>query len=488
MVYVTTRADEAVLERPAGRRLNGYAVERTPAPLPARTAPARPAAAVRPRGPFAPAPAPRLRAVHPAGAPGAQPVRRQLEHLFASPDFDASPRSREFLRFVTEETLAGREASLTQSAIAVRVFGRKEDFDAVVDPIVRIQAGRLRRSLERYYLLSGRHDAVRIELPKGGYVPAFLTTATEAAGAAESAAAPPEDGWPSVFLQSFEVAGALSGLEELAIRVDEELALELGRFRAAHLFREREDGFVPRPHVRFSLGGRIRREENEDVRVTAYLVDRATGEQIWGDEYCVAAQPGRWSGSPEDIARVIAVRVGAEEGVIAQCLIAERRKRRPAAPTVYDAVLQAYEYFLTREANRFAAAVDGLRQAVAHHPDSSPSWTQLARLILARRTGESAGGPTLAEAVACAQRGVRLDPASRGARCVLAAALLATGEASAAREELDQVLRSSPGSLVHLENIGALLTRAGDPARGAGLSRTARERNPHCLPRAMFGT
>jgi adenylate cyclase len=487
MVYVTTRADDTARERLVGPRLNGYALE--PAALPARSAHVQRAAEVRPHGGSTPTPkvAPRLRAVQPASGPGAQPVRRQLEHLFASPDFDASPRSREFLRYVTEETLAGREATLTQSAIAVRVFGRKEDFDAVVDPIVRIQAGRLRRSLERYYLLSGRHDAVRIELPKGGYVPTFRTMATEGAGETESAATQPEDGWPSVFLQAFEVAGAIADLEELAIRVDEELALELGRFRAAHLFREREDGFVPRAHVRFALGGRIRRED-DDVRVTAYLVDRATGEQIWGDEYCVAARPGRWSGSPEDIARVIAVRVGAEEGVIAQCLIAERRKRRPAAPTVYDAVLQAYEYFLTREANRFAAAVDGLRQAVAHHPDSGPSWTQLARLILARRTGESAGGPTLGEAVACAQRGVRLDPASRGARCVLAAALLATGEAAAAREELEQVLRSSPGSLVHLENIGALLTRAGDPARGALLSRTARDRNPHCLPRAMFGT
>src|SRR5688500_13257407 len=186
MVYVTTRADEPALERLMGARLSGYPLE--PAPLQARTATVRRPAEVRPPGGSAlPAAAPRPRAVHPAGGPGAQPVRRQLEHLFASPDFDASPRSREFLRFVTEETLAGSQANLTQSAIAVRVFGRKEDFDAVVDPIVRIQAGRLRRSLERYYLLSGRHDAVRIELPKGGYVPTFHTVAMDAAGDTDSA-------------------------------------------------------------------------------------------------------------------------------------------------------------------------------------------------------------------------------------------------------------------------------------------------------------
>ena len=90
-------------------------------------------------------------------------MRRQVEQILSSPDFDASRRSQEFLRFIVEEALAGRGEELTQSAIATGVFGRRDDFDAVVDPIVRIQAGRLRRSLERYYLLSGKHDPVRID-------------------------------------------------------------------------------------------------------------------------------------------------------------------------------------------------------------------------------------------------------------------------------------------------------------------------------------
>src|SRR6185295_9799015 len=106
-------------------------------------------------------------------APGARAVRRQIERILASPDFDAPRRSREFLGFVVEEALAGRGEAITQGSIAVRVFGRSDDFDATVDPIVRIQAGRLRRSLERYYLLAGQEDAVRIELPRGSYVPVF---------------------------------------------------------------------------------------------------------------------------------------------------------------------------------------------------------------------------------------------------------------------------------------------------------------------------
>src|SRR3954454_6690612 len=89
-------------------------------------------------------------------------VRAHLEQLLASPLFDASARSRDFLCFVVDETLAGRGATINQTAIAMGVFGRRTDFDPILDPIVRVQAGRLRRSLERYYLLESA-DPIRIE-------------------------------------------------------------------------------------------------------------------------------------------------------------------------------------------------------------------------------------------------------------------------------------------------------------------------------------
>src|SRR5690348_6351891 len=59
-------------------------------------------------------------------------VRQHLERVLRSPHFDGSARSREFLSFVVEEVLAGRAAYLKQAAIAVEVFGRNPDFDAVI--------------------------------------------------------------------------------------------------------------------------------------------------------------------------------------------------------------------------------------------------------------------------------------------------------------------------------------------------------------------
>jgi tetratricopeptide (TPR) repeat protein len=294
------------------------------------------------------------------------------------------------------------------------------------------------------------------------------------------------DGWPAVLLSGFEAAGADMDVAELAVRIGEEVALELGRYRVAHLFHPHADS-TPRTDVRFALQGRVR-AEGEDMRVTARLVDRATGEHVWGDEYHTAPAAGRWSGSPEDVADVIAARVGGEEGVIVQLLAGERRA--PSAPpdTVYDAILRSYEFFLARDATTLAPAVEALQRALDAQPDCGPAWTRLARLYIANHTFEVTRLPTpLEAAITAAHHGVRLDPASRSARCILAAALLTKGELEAGRHELEHALRSSPGSLVYLDVIGYLLTLFGEWERGALLSRTAQMRNPHCLPQVLFG-
>ena len=425
--------------------------------------------------------------------PSAKAVRGQLERIFASADFDAPRRSREFLRFVADEVIAGRGDDLTQVAIAVEVFGRKSDFDAIVDPIVRIQAGRLRRSLERYYLLSGKGDPVRIELPKGTYAPVFRTAA-RAEDAPAAAPAPPtardtRNGWPAVVISAFEATGRSAQSDDLATEMTEELTLELGRHRVVRVLPQRDRDGQPSSaaeHARFVLGGRVR-ADGDGVRVSAHLFDRATGEQVWGDDYHTTPRPGHWSGTPHDVARVVAARIGSEEGVVVQLLARERRSA-DTAPTAFDAILGSYDFVLARDPTTLGPVVSALRRVVDLEPECGPAWTGLGRALLAKYALEVTANPaTLDEAIRCAQRGVRTDATSRSARCVLAAALLVKGELASAREELDEALHHSPDSLVYVERIGFLLTMLGDWERGPALSRSARQRNPHCLPYVHVG-
>lgn len=102
-----------------------------------------------------------------------QSALRQLECVLASPGFLRNERMSQFLRFLVEKHLEGHANQLKESVIAVEVFGRKPDHDPSQDSIVRTEAGRLRGRLAEYYMGQGKDDAIVIELPKGGYTPAF---------------------------------------------------------------------------------------------------------------------------------------------------------------------------------------------------------------------------------------------------------------------------------------------------------------------------
>ena len=119
-------------------------------------------------------------------------IRAALERIIASNAFDASRRNRAFLRFIVEETLAGRDDQIKAYTIGTCVLQRDEAFDPQADPIVRIEASRLRRSLERYYLIAGQDDPIRIDIPKWGYVPSFqrLRSPGRQGAAPEEVAAP----------------------------------------------------------------------------------------------------------------------------------------------------------------------------------------------------------------------------------------------------------------------------------------------------------
>lgn len=100
-------------------------------------------------------------------------VRRQVARITSSTVFRGSLRLTRFLTFVVEATLAGRAATLKAYTIAVEALGRDTSFDPQTDAIVRVEAGRLRQALARYYAGEGRHDRIVFELPRGSYVPIF---------------------------------------------------------------------------------------------------------------------------------------------------------------------------------------------------------------------------------------------------------------------------------------------------------------------------
>ena len=105
--------------------------------------------------------------------PTADEVRTALDRIAVSEWFRVCPQLVAFLRYVVEATLRGAQDRIKGYTIAVEALGRGDDFDPQDDPIVRVEAMRLRRALHRYYQNGGSDDPVRIDLPLGSYVPVF---------------------------------------------------------------------------------------------------------------------------------------------------------------------------------------------------------------------------------------------------------------------------------------------------------------------------
>jgi hypothetical protein len=113
-------------------------------------------------------------------------VRRALDEIIASAMFRDSPQLANFLRFIVEASLDGDKGRAKGYTIGVEALGRSESFDPQIDPIVRVEATRLRRTLERYYAGPGAADSIVFGLSRGSYVPTIRRR--ESSGSRGSAA------------------------------------------------------------------------------------------------------------------------------------------------------------------------------------------------------------------------------------------------------------------------------------------------------------
>jgi hypothetical protein len=99
----------------------------------------------------------------------------ELDRVMSSPPFNKSPKLASFLRFVVAAVVNGDGDRIKAYTIATGALGRDASFDPQTDPIVRVEAIRLRRALERYYADTGCNDHLVISIPRGRYIPVFRT-------------------------------------------------------------------------------------------------------------------------------------------------------------------------------------------------------------------------------------------------------------------------------------------------------------------------
>lgn len=100
-------------------------------------------------------------------------ILQELRNILDSQPFRNSARGKQFLAYVVQHKLEGRDEFLKERMIGIEIFHRKADYPTADDSVVRVQAGEVRRRLEQYYYAAPSSSPVRIELPHGSYAPQF---------------------------------------------------------------------------------------------------------------------------------------------------------------------------------------------------------------------------------------------------------------------------------------------------------------------------
>ena len=335
-------------------------------------------------------------------------IRRQLEKIAAHGLFARSERMVRFLRLAVERTLEGKADELKEYLIGVEVFDRPSSYDPRVDPIVRVEARRLRSKLKAYYAGDGNNDPVRIEFRTGSYAPQIRMLGDG------SVASRPDI--HTIAVLPFANLSASAENDYFSDGLTEELIHALTRLRgmrvvawnsAARLRGVEQDIQEVRRQLQVAnvLTGSVR-IAGPSLRVRAQLIDIATGVYLWSETFDRPMQDV--FAIQEEIARNIVrtLRLQLSSGAEAALLA-----RPHTSVSSYDYYLKGRYHLHRRTPDDLARGLQYFEAAVAVDPDSALAHAGLAdAYVLLVDYGLLHPTKGVPKVRAAATRAIELDP------------------------------------------------------------------------------
>lgn len=463
-------------------------------------------------------------------SPSKQDVRAQLSRLLDHPDFTATPQRRDFLTYVVEETLAGRTEHIKGVSIAMSVFDRDASFDQQIDPVVRLEARRLRHDIDAYYAGAGRSDSLRISIPKGSYVPKFeqdtlasvaesiplkrpaLLTRLRPRGMAliggglfialvlvalylsqssHNKRVPVEltiPKGPVIAVLPFVSLG--DGPSYVADGITQQLTTELIQFNdlwvlplgSVARFR---DGQTDMNELKsefkadFALEG-IVRDAGENLNISARLIDLATKRYVWAQSYHAASSPEGIYEAQDNIVHDVIGNLAGKYGILAKEAMNAAVRMPPNSRSAYDCVMQYYSYQITIDLERHGEVKGCVEQAVQAEPDYAEAWAVLSNLYMQQIRFALGGDRQEAFQLAehAARRAIELDPHSATGHLMLANVRFSKGNLSGFQQSGTTAIELNPNDNVILAHFGLRLAFSGSWSEGLAIMDNAIALNP----------
>ena len=427
-------------------------------------------------------------------APSAAEIRTQLAKIAGSSGFQKATRLREFLRFVVNEKLDGRADDLKAYTIGLEVFDRPENFDPITDTIVRVNAGKLRRALERYYLGPGRQDKILISIPKGRYVPVFQIQKFEQTRGNVKPVEPAcelldSTKQPIIAVLPFKKVSLEPSREFIINGLGEELTMALSRFSGLRVISYYStSGIQPeqfdqhhlcrRLGATFVMTGTIYQTADE-LRLNVELVRTDNSQQVWSQRYDRNFAVETLFSIRDDIVQNIVAAVADDYGIIPKIIATASRGKTVDELEAYEAVMRYHHYATTFDSRAYEEALQALEKTVAIDTEYALAWALLSILYFDAFTFSFADLKNPLEiGTEAARKAIAIDPFCQHAYFGMCFAQLLQRNEQEVIRNAKKIIELNPNAGSLVGTAGWFLAMAGQFDEGFGFIEQSMQLNP----------
>ncbi|MDX1351018.1 MAG: hypothetical protein R3279_12250 [Putridiphycobacter sp.] len=400
-------------------------------------------------------------------------ISSQLKKILESKTFSDSVNLKKFLKYIVNESLEGRAKNLKQYTIAVQAFGRDYKFDPQTDPIVRIQAGRLRQLLSNYYNEEGLKDSVIIGIPKGSYIPEFSLVEKMSDKEGNKV----QDLIPDLYVFPFKNLSINKDRQFILDGFTEELICNLSYFKNINTIRiSSTDGLkdlIQKPDrkqsiSKFYVSGSIRFTDTK-IKVIIGLYNIPENIVLTSLEFNETYTLDNIISLQERISNEIATCIAdVYGGAIIKRIQWELNENRYIDIGCFEMLMRFYAYLRNPTHFEYAKILEFAYESVKKYPNSGPSWGVLAEILINNYIlGYTPNCPKLLEESSIyIKKAIALSPNSQMIRTVYGIICLIHNQIDESIDQFNYAKSLNPKSAFYIGVIGFYSSFAGNWQEG----------------------
>jgi TolB-like protein len=413
----------------------------------------------------------------------------ELESVLTFTSLKSSPILSKFLRYIVEETLNENQHFIKEYSIAINVLNRSVDFNSNDDAVVRIHAGRLRRILNEYYLTIGQNNFLKIDIPKGCYIPRFIRKEDSREQDNRPSVPSHDDTNPIIAIFPFKSITTKQNLDLFSLMLCEELSAELSLFEDISVVGHFSSEMISKINQNileaaktigadFIITGNLQCNDKK-LQIRVNLLNSKTGEFVMTKSF-ENIDIKDIHQIQSEITHSIVSEIGGYYGSIFKEIIKTSPSRIADNSSIWKGIYSYYKYQCECSFENYWSAFRNLAEATKLHSNHAVTWAMLGEfyldgVVFAIDNDEN----TIEEGYRCVMKSLKTDPHCQHAWHTLTWVNLFKKDPEACLHSAEQCIKINPNASGIISGVGCMLVFAGYFDKGFHIMENAIQKNPY---------